>query len=181
MEKKMKNIIQVLIIAGILSFHVQATEETNLSYEQLLMQYIQWAGGIEREGASIGKPLSQRDLMLAREIGIEAPEKVRVIYVDEVPYPYENPALKAMGKSLGLIGADIVNQAQVFGYSIYVRKDYELDRPRMAHELVHVLQIERASFAEVVIQHVSDMSKYSYENAPLEVEAFKANKKYAIK
>jgi len=51
----------------------------------------------------------------------------------------------------------------------------------MAHELVHVLQIERASFSEIVVQHISDLSKYSYENTPLEAEAFKANKKYAIK
>ena len=101
--------------------------------------------------------------------------------MDSVPYPYENPALKAMGESVGLIGEGIVNNAQAFGYSIYVRHGYELDRPKMAHELVHVLQIERASFAEVAAQHLTDLAKYGYEKAPLEVEAYEANKKYASK
>ena len=83
-----------------------------------------------------------------------------------------------MGLSLGFIGENIINNAQVFGYSIYVRKGYELDTPKLAHELVHVLQIERSSLDKIIFQHLSDLAKYGYSNAPLEVEAFKANKKY---
>ena len=158
-----------------------ANTENNLSYEQLLPQYITWAAKIEKAGMQLGEPLDNGDLALAREIGIKAPEKVRIMYVDAVPYPYENLALKAMGESLGFIGENIINNAQTFGYSIYVRKGFELNRPLMAHELVHVLQIERASFGEHAVQHVTDLSKYGYKNAPLEVEAYKANKKYAMK
>ena len=73
-----------------------------------------------------------------------------------------------------------INNAQVSGYSIYVRKGYELDRPRLAHEFVHVLQIERSSLTEVMVQHLSYLARYGYENAPLEVEASQANEKYAI-
>ncbi|QTH62654.1 hypothetical protein J1N51_07635 [Psychrosphaera ytuae] len=155
-----------------------------LSYEKiisgvLLPQYINWAHKIDQKGQEIGTPLTQNELTLATEIGIEHPEKVRIIYVDEVPYPYENFALKVFGEAVGLVGEGIINNAQVFGYSIYSRKDFKLNRPKLAHELVHVLQIERASLDEVVTQHFSDMAKYGYDRAPLEVEASQANKKYS--
>lgn len=177
----MKNIVKTLVLTGIISWQAQANKENNLSYEKLLPQYVSWAIAIDHKGLKIGISLNKKEILLAKEIGVKYPERVRVIYVDQVPYPYENEHLKQMGLSLGLIGKDIVNEAQVFGYSIYVRKGYEFDRPRMAHELVHVLQIERASFSELLTQHISDLRKFSYENAPLEAEAFKANKKYAIK
>ncbi|MCU7553192.1 hypothetical protein OCL06_01115 [Alteromonas sp. ASW11-19] len=102
-----------------------------------------------------------------------------MVHVDEVPFPYENFALKTFGEAVGLVGEGIVNNAQVFGYSIYVRNGFELDRPKLAHELVHVLQVERASLASVVTQHFSDMAEFGYDKAPLEVEASQANKTYS--
>lgn len=177
----MKRIIKTLAIASMFSLPVQAETESHQSFEELLPQFITWAEGMERTGIRQGTPLNKHDLSLAREIGIKAPEKIRVLQVERIPYPYENAALKAMGESVGLIGEGIINNAQVFGYSIYVRKGYEFNLPQLAHELVHVLQIERASFGEVVVQHISDLGKYDYANAPLEAEAFKANIKYALK
>jgi hypothetical protein len=95
-----------------------------------------------------------------------------------VPFPYENVVLKVVGEALGFIGEGIINNAQVFGYSIYIRKGYQLTAPNLAHELVHVLQIERASLELVITQHFADLVKYGYESSPLEVEAFKAEEKY---
>ena len=177
----MKNIVNILILASMISWQAQADTYSSLSLKKLLPQYVTWAKEINKEGMRIGEPLDTGGLSLAREIGIKSAGKIRIIYVDVIPYPYENLALKVMGESLGLIGAGIINNAQVFGYAIYVRKGYDLDRPRMAHELVHVLQIERENLSKLVTQHITDLSKYSYENAPLEAEAFKANKKYQVK
>ena len=155
-----------------------------LSYEKiiarvLLPQYIEWAHQTDMKGLKIGQPLNEQELVLAAEIGIKQPKKVRIVYVDEVPYPYENFALKVFGEAVGLVGEGIINNAQVFGYSIYARKDFELNRPKLAHELVHVLQIERASLDEVVTQHFFDMAEYGYDKAPLEVEASAANIVYS--
>ncbi|MCV2886327.1 hypothetical protein OE749_16655 [Aestuariibacter sp. AA17] len=175
----MKKIIISTVVGLIASTNVWANISEKQLFEYLLPQYIAWAHQIEDKGLQSGTPLDESGIELAKDIGIKAPENVRVIYVDSVPYPYENPALKEMGLSLGFIGEGIVNNAQVFGYSIYVRKGYELDRPRLAHELVHVLQIERSNLNDVVMQHISDLAQYGYQNAPLEVEAFEANKKYA--
>jgi hypothetical protein len=178
----MKNISKILILGSMVFWQVQANTENNLSYEKLLPQYISWAITTDQEGMKIGTPLDEKELLLAKEIGIKFPEKVRVIYVDEVPYPYENEHLKQMGLSLGFIGDDIVNEAQVFGYSIYVRKDLKFTFSKLAHELVHVMQIERTgSFSVYCLQYLADLAKYGYRKAPLEVEAFKANIKYGAR
>lgn len=145
----------------------------------LLPQYIEWGYETEAQGLKVGIPLDEEELKLAKHIGIKSPEKIRIVYVDEVPFPHDNFALKMLGESVGFIGDNITVQAQAFGYSIYARNDYKLDRPRLAHEIVHVLQIERSNFADVTFQHLSDLAKYGYDKAPLEVEAFEANKKYA--
>ncbi|WP_442961762.1 hypothetical protein [Pseudoalteromonas sp. SMS1] len=145
----------------------------------LLPQYIAWAHNIEEQGLKIGMSLNEREQQLAAEIGIKHPEKVKIVYVNEVPFPHENFALKTLGEALGFIGEGIVNNAQVFGYTIYVRKGFNLNKPKLAHELVHVLQIERSSLDQIVTQHFSDLAQYGYSNAPLEVEAFEANKTYS--
>ncbi|WP_337843355.1 hypothetical protein [Rheinheimera sp.] len=145
----------------------------------VLPPYIEWAAATEAAGVATGEALTEQQLQLARDIGIQQPERVRLVYVDEVPFPYHNLLLKIVGEALGFIGEGIINNAQVFGYSIYVRKDYSLTKPRLAHELVHVLQIERSDLTTVVSQHFADLATYGYENSPLELEAYQANKRYA--
>lgn len=166
-------LLLVLLFGSIIVFHQR------LISALILPQYIDWAGDTEVAGLQLGEPLSAAQLALAAEIGIKQPEKVRLVYVDAVPFPYHNPMLKLVGEATGFIGEGIINNAQVFGYSIYVRKDYQLDTPKLAHELVHVLQIERASLEQVITQHFADLLKYGYDNAPLELEAYAANKRYS--
>lgn len=165
-------ILTVVIIVAMLSYQ-------KVISNVLLPQYIDWAYEIDMQGLDSGVPLNAKELSLAKDIGIQNPEKVRIVYVDEVPFPYENFALKTLGEALGFIGEGIINNAQVFGYSIYARNGYELNRPKLAHELLHVLQIERASLDSIITQHFSDLAEYGYDKAPLEVEAFEANKEYA--
>jgi hypothetical protein len=169
-----KSIFVVLSISliGLVVFHKDIVSKI------LVPQYIEWGYEIEAQGLKLGVPLDSEGLMLAKDIGIQSPEKIRIVYVDEIPFPHDNFALKMLGEAVGFIGDNIINEAQAFGYSIYVRKDYEFDKPSLAHEIVHVLQIERANFEDVTFQHLSDLTKYGYDKAPLEVEAFEANKKY---
>ncbi|HEX5792092.1 MAG TPA: hypothetical protein VFY01_02375 [Rheinheimera sp.] len=163
----------LLLIGAVIAFH------QNIISAVILPQYIDWASDTEAAGLQLGEPLNAAQLEIAKEIGIKQPEKVRLVYVDAVPFPYHNPMLKLVGEATGFIGEGIINNAQVFGYSIYVRKDYPLNTPKLAHELVHVLQIERASLKQVITQHFADLLKYGYDNSPLEQEAFAANKVYS--
>lgn len=164
--------IIIVLFIGVIFFHQKIVSLI------VLPQYIAWASDTEAAGLKMGEPLDEKQLVIANEIGIKNPEKIRLVYVDEVPFPYENVVLKVVGEALGFIGEGIINNAQVFGYSIYIRKGYQLTAPNLAHELVHVLQIERASLELVITQHFADLVKYGYENSPLEVEAFKAEEKY---
>lgn len=118
---KIIKITSLLLIALII---VAATSYEKIISGVLLPQYIDWAYETDRKGLEIGTPLDEKEMLLASEIGIVHPEKVRIIYVDEVPFPYENFALKVFGEAVGLIGEGIINNAQVFGYSIYARKGF---------------------------------------------------------
>lgn len=170
---KMMLALLVVLVGGIILFHQR------LISAFILPQYIDWASATEVAGLNAGQPLNAAQLALAAEIGIKRPEKIRLVYVDAVPFPYHNPMLKLVGEATGFIGDGIINNAQVFGYSIYVRKDYSLNTPRLAHELVHVLQIERASLEQVITQHFADLLTYGYDNSPLELEAYEANKTFS--
>ncbi|KZN30522.1 hypothetical protein N480_06075 [Pseudoalteromonas luteoviolacea S2607] len=170
---KLLSLVIISLLFVLAFFHQKVISLT------LLPQYIEWAHTIESQGLEVGTGLSKRELALAKEIGIKHPEKVKIVYVEEVPFPYENFALKTLGEALGFIGEGIVNNAQVFGYTIYVRNGFDLNKPKFAHELVHVLQMERMGMHNVVTQHFSNLAEYGYNSAPLEVEAFEANKKYS--
>ncbi|CAM4242997.1 hypothetical protein [Pseudoalteromonas byunsanensis] len=175
----MKNLITPLLLALSMSTSVNATQLDVTEFLKVLPQYVQWAVQVDKEGQKTGTPLNKVQLQIAKEVGVTHPEKIRMVYVDSVPYPYENPVLKEMGERIGFIGEGITNNAQVFGYSIYVRKGFTLDTPKLAHEFVHVKQIEQASsLLEYSKKHLVDMATYGYADAPYEKEAFKANEKY---
>lgn len=146
---------------------------------QLIGQYIDWAAVIDKSGQQQGIALSAAQQVIARDVGVAAPERVRLIYLPAVPFPLDNPGLKLLGESLGFIGPGIVNNAQVFGYAIYVRDGFVLDTPKLAHELVHVRQIEHSSFQSITLWHLWDLVWYGYKNSRIEAEAFLANEKYA--
>lgn len=170
---KMKFVLYGLAILALpFVFHQKIIEFTFVN------PYAEWAEKIDTEGLQVGHPLDQKHLDIAKEIGIKNPEKIRLVYVDEVPFPRENSLLKFIGETAGLIGDGIVNNAQVFGYSIYIRKGFQMDTPKLAHELVHVLQVERASFKDVLSGHLLGVLEHGYEDSPIEAEAFKANVKY---
>lgn len=148
-------------------------------YADFIAKYTEWARSIEAEGMERGTPLTAQQIALASEIGIEHPENVRLVFVDAVPFPADDEDMRETGESLGFIGPDIINNAQAFGYSIWVRDGYSLDRPSLAHELVHVAQIERsASFREYVSRYMRELLEYGHRSMPLEVEAYEANRRY---
>jgi hypothetical protein len=146
---------------------------------QLIGQYIDWAADIDKNGQQQGVALSAAQQVIARDVGVAAPELVRLVQVATVPFPLENPGLKLLGESLGFIGPGVINNAQVFGYAIYVRDGFVMDTPKLAHELVHVRQIEQSSFQAITLWHLWDLVWYGYKNSRIEAEAFLANEKYA--
>jgi len=151
-------------------------------YADFLVKYVDWAKSIEAQGQQRGTPLNPEQLELAIRIGIQQPEKVRLVFVDEIPFPTHDADMRQVGESLGFIGSGVTNNAQAFGYTVWVRKGFVLDRPRLAHELVHVAQIERsASFGAYASAYIDQLRKFGHANMPLEREAYEANRKYGCK
>lgn len=149
-------------------------------YGDFLANYVEWARSIEAEGQERGTPLTSNQIELASQLGIEHPEKVRLVFVDAVPFPTEDAKMRAIGETLGFIGPGVTNNAQAFGYTIWVRNGFTLDRPGLAHELVHVEQIERSSsFGGYVMQYMQELLEYGHADMPLELEAYEANARYA--
>ena len=158
----------------------QAAGEASRSYATFLVNYVEWVRTIEFEGQARGIALTPAQVELATRIGIEHPEKVRLVYVDEIPFPSEDPQMRKIGEDLGFVGPGITNNAQAFGYTIWVRNGFDLTWPLLAHELVHVQQIERnASFGAFVEKYMEQLMAYGHENMPLEVEAYEANRIHA--
>ncbi len=58
----MKNIINILVLTGMISWQAQANKGNNLSYEKLLPQYISWAIAIDQKGLKIGIPLNENEI-----------------------------------------------------------------------------------------------------------------------
>lgn len=158
----------------------QVSAEPDSPYAAFLARYVEWVETIEVEGQARGVALTPKQIELAARIGIEHPEKVRLVYVNEVPFPSDDPQMRKVGEQLGFVGTGITNNAQAFGYTVWVRDGFDLTWPLLAHELVHVQQIERnSSFGAFVEKYMKQLMAYGHETMPLEVEAYEANRIYA--
>ncbi len=147
---------------------------------KFLEKYVEWAKGIDREGLERGARLDATQLQLAKDVGIKHPERVRLVWVDAVPFPMEDKFMRTIGESIGFVGPGIVNNAQAFGYAIWVRKGFNLDRPNLAHEFVHVRQIEQSGdFGGFVSRYMQQLQEFRHEEMPIEQEAYEANRTFA--
>jgi len=123
------------------------------------------AQGAEREGA----PLTPELQALARRAGVRAPERVRIVVLDEIPLP-EEPLLKAAALKVGLSSSDAAGMT--LGPAVFLRRGYEKDIRVLSHELRHVAQYEACGgIAGFLAVHLADLVAFGYEDSPFEVDA----------
>lgn len=130
---------------------------------------IAWAEARAKEVTESGVALNESDLELARSVGVEHPELIRVTIVDSFPLP-EDPMLRAAALQAGLLGDNIAGLT--LGHSILIRRGQETRRVR-SHEFRHVHQYEQhgsiARFLPVYLWQIVDFG--GRWNAPLEKDA----------
>ena len=87
-----------------------------------------------------GDALSLDELEVARLVGVQFPERVRVLGVEEVPFPFDRLARRLASwtgrfpsRALGL----------TVGYGIYIQNQSRWNVELLVHELVHTAQYER--------------------------------------
>jgi len=135
---------------------------------RLLPLAVEWAESRSREILETGTPLTSHELQLARYVGVQHPERVRIKIVSAVPLP-ETRELPAAALQAELIGP--LNHGLTVGNGIYLVERYIDDRLKR-HELRHVYQYERAGSIEAFLaKYVADVLRLGHSNAPDEIDA----------
>lgn len=128
-----------------------------------------WAVSTSGDMARRGRALTPEEQQVAQDVGVAAPEDVRLVTVDVIPTPAD-PLLARVCRSTRLLGPDTVGLT--LGHTICIRRDYTGDRRLFAHECCHVAQVERlGSLRTFLDAYVRQMVEYGYTFAPLEIEA----------
>jgi hypothetical protein len=77
---------------------------------------------------------------MATEISVKEPERIRVVVAKTFPLP-NDPPLRALLTSYGLGSRS--KGGRMMGTVIFLKPKYQKDRSILAHERVHVTQVER--------------------------------------
>jgi hypothetical protein len=116
-----------------------------------------------------GTPLSDSGLALARKVGVQNPELIRVGIVHALPVP-DDPELRVMALQTGLLGAQTLGLT--LGHAVFLRRGHETDPRLLRHEFRHVQQYEVAgSISRFLPIYLSQVVQFGYANAPLECDA----------
>ncbi len=122
-----------------------------------------------------GIPLTAVQLAIADKVGLQHGEKVRVYYVDKLPFPTD-PELAALAKKYGY--SSPMMAAYTYGYGIWIKHAEKQNAELLAHELIHVRQAEQLGLSEQTKQYLMQLFIYGYRQAPMEVEAYRDAAKY---
>ena len=134
----------------------------------LLPGAIAWAEARAGEVAATGVALTEAQADMARRVGVQRPELIRVVVVDSLPLP-EDPTLRAAALETGLLGPHM--EGLTLGYSVFVVRGHHSLRV-LSHEFRHVHQYEAhgsiAAFLPVYLQQIVEVG---YDTAPYELDA----------
>lgn len=135
----------------------------------LLPLAAQWAAEEERRALRDGVSLSPGEMVDAHSVGVQSPERVRLLQVEEIPAP-THPQLRAAADAIHFLTPE--TRGLTLHYGIFVRCDCWGKRPLVLHELAHTAQYERmGGILPFLEQYLSECLTIGYANAPMEVEA----------
>lgn len=133
---------------------------------------VAWAQEQESIILDTGVQLSPELIEIARKVGVQRPDLVRVRLVPQLPQP-NNPILLVLAKTVQLITPNTAGIT--FQHGIYIRQDCANELRLHAHELAHVGQYERLGGIQPFMhKYCQQLATAGYHNAPMEVEARKA-------
>jgi hypothetical protein len=107
---------------------------------RLLPKAISWAEEEAAAAQAAGAPLSESGLRLARSVGVQFPEWIRVVEAASLPFPADSE-LSAAALQAGLLGPGTAGLT--LGYAVFILKGQSSNR-LISHECRHVHQYEAA-------------------------------------
>jgi len=143
--------------------------------DRLLDESYAFALKSERYAQNNGRKLTKNELVYAKSIGLKYPENVRVVYTPNFPVPENKEVLKAFKE----LGYDSILVAGVtYGHGIYIKNEgfafWLMDADAiLAHELVHVGQVEHAkNYKSFIRTYLIQAFSNEYFEIPYEKEAY---------
>ena len=138
-------------------------------FEMLVPLAVEWAAQQQERILSEGVPLSMRETADALRVGVQDPERVRLLQVDIIPSP-THPALQAAYRKINFVPS--APRGLTIHYGIFVRTDYWRDRALIVHELVHTAQYERLGGIQPFLgRYLTECATVGYHKSPMEDEA----------
>lgn len=139
--------------------------------DNLLPLVSRWVAEQEAQILSEGTPPSTDLLTAAKKIGIQFPDRIRLLRVAAIPQP-EDPILKQAAEQSHFLSPDTAGIT--FRYGIYVRQDRWEDRSLVIHEMAHTAQYERLGGIEPFLkQYLTECFTVGYPWGELEQEAIR--------
>ena len=127
-----------------------------------------WAAAQEQRILATGEALSETMLDYAGLVGVAIPERVRLLYVPEIPIP-DDPVLSAAVEETQFLSP--LTRGLTLRYGIFIRSDCKSDRTIVIHELGHTAQYERlGGFEPFLRRYVFECLTIGYPTAPMEQE-----------
>ena len=137
-------------------------------FKTLLPLACEWAAAKEQRILATGEALSDTMLADARLVGVAAPDRVRLLFVPEIPIPAD-PALRAAVQETHFLSP--LTRGLALRYGIFIRSDCRFDRTMVIHELGHTAQYERlGGFEPFLRQYLFECLTIGYPEAPMEQE-----------
>jgi hypothetical protein len=138
-------------------------------FEMLLPLAATWATEQEQKIVRDGVPLSEKEVGDARAIGVQSPDRVRLLQVETIPRPSQ-PQLRAACDAIDFLTP--ATRGLTLGYGIFIRSDCWRDRLLVVHELAHVAQYQRlGGILPFLRKYLFECLTVGYSAAPLELEA----------
>ncbi len=135
---------------------------------QLLPEAIDWAEAQATKIATSGRELNDSEITLAREVGVQQPEQIRLSLVEFLPLPSAT-SLREAALQTGLLGPNTVGLT--LGYSVIVCRVH-YSRRLLSHEFRHVYQYEHhGSISQFLPIYLQQIIEFEYANCPLEIDA----------
>jgi hypothetical protein len=125
-----------------------------IEFDRLRPLATKWATAQETFIRQHGVPLTAAQVADARRLGVQHPERIRVLVVDRIPLP-ENKELADAARRTQIITD--ASPGVTVGYGIIIRVDSWKNRELLLHQLVHVAQCERSGGLEsFVTEYLED-------------------------
>ena len=138
-------------------------------FEMLLALAAAWATEEEQEILRDGVSLSEKEIGDARDIGVQSPDRVRLLQIETIPRPTQ-PQLRAACDAINFLTP--ATRGLTLGHGIFIRSDCWRDRSLIVHELAHVAQYERlGGILPFLRRYLFECLTVGYSASPLEREA----------